>query len=82
MLRRLEALPANPDRDADQTARVHRLEAEYDRLTDLLPTTPESIEIAWMLQELRVSLFAQAIGTKGKVSEPRIQRALAALEGR
>ncbi|MCJ7724929.1 MAG: DUF3418 domain-containing protein, partial [Acidimicrobiia bacterium] len=77
---RLDALAAHPDRDADQMARVHRLESEYDRLADLLPTTPESIEIAWMLEELRVSLFAQAVGTRGKVSEPRIERALAALE--
>jgi ATP-dependent helicase HrpA len=78
--RRLEALPTRPDRDADQMARVHRLEAEYDRLMELLPTTPASIDIAWMLEELRVSLFAQSIGTRGKVSEPRIRRALAALE--
>ncbi|MBU1227822.1 MAG: ATP-dependent RNA helicase HrpA, partial [Actinobacteria bacterium] len=78
--RRLEALPGNPGRDADHMARVHRLEAEYDRLAALLPASPESIAIAWMLEELRVSLFAQAIGTRGKVSEPRILRALAALE--
>jgi hypothetical protein len=30
---------------------------------------------------LRVSLFAQSIGTRGKISEQRIRRALAALEG-
>ena len=34
-------------------------------------------EIGWMLQELRVSLFAQALGTRGKVSEKRITQALA-----
>ncbi len=37
------------------------------------------LEIAWMLQELRVSLFAQALGTRGKVSEKRITQALAAV---
>jgi hypothetical protein len=31
-----------------------------------------------MLQELRVSYFAQSLGTKGKVSEKRIRQALAA----
>jgi len=81
VVRRLEALPTHPDRDAANMARIHRLEAEYDRLTELLPVTPESTELSWMLEELRVSLFAQAIGTKGKVSERRIERALAALEG-
>jgi hypothetical protein len=29
-----------------------------------------------MLQELRVSLFAQEVGTKGKVSEKRIAEAM------
>jgi ATP-dependent helicase HrpA len=32
-----------------------------------------------MVQELRVSLFAQEIGTAGPVSEQRITRALAGL---
>ncbi len=81
VLRRLEALPQHPERDAAAMAEVRALEAEYERLADLLPVTPESLEIAWMLQELRVSRFAQAVGTRGKVSEQRIRRAMAALEG-
>ncbi len=32
-----------------------------------------------MLEELRVSFFAQQLGTRGKVSEARIERALADL---
>jgi ATP-dependent helicase HrpA len=79
--RRLEQLPANPDRDLEMMDRVHRLENEYERLADLLPSSAHVVEIAWMLQELRVSLFAQAIGTRGKVSEKRIERALADLFG-
>jgi ATP-dependent helicase HrpA len=59
--------------------RAHRLENEYERLADLLPSSPELIDVAWMLQELRVSLFAQTIGTRGKVSEKRVERALAGL---
>ena len=35
--------------------------------------------VAWMLQELRVSLFAQDVGTPGPVSEQRITKALAKL---
>ena len=31
----------------------------------------------WMLQELRVSLFAQQLGTQGKVSAKRIEKLLA-----
>jgi ATP-dependent helicase HrpA len=32
--------------------------------------------VGWMLQELRVSYFAQALGTKGAVSAKRIAAAL------
>ncbi|MDR2380513.1 MAG: DUF3418 domain-containing protein [Bifidobacteriaceae bacterium] len=35
-------------------------------------------EVAWMLEELRISLFAQVLGTAYPVSEKRIRRALAA----
>ena len=36
-------------------------------------------EIRWMLEELRVSLFAQHLGTGGSVSEKRVKSAIAAL---
>lgn len=58
--------------------RVHRLEEEYERLSDAIPESSELAEVAWMLQELRVSFFAQALGTRARVSEQRIVRALAA----
>ena len=61
--------------------RIRELEIERDDLSDAIPGSVELIDVAWMLQELRVSLFAQALGTKGKVSEKRItemmQRAIA-----
>ncbi len=79
---RLGRIAEHPERDREAMERVHLLEREYERLLDSLPHTPELIDVAWMLEELRVSLFAQALGTRGKVSEPRIRRALrAALEG-
>ena len=34
-------------------------------------------EIDWMLEELRISLFAQQLKTAGPVSVQRIQKALA-----
>ena len=36
-------------------------------------------EIAWMIEELRVSLWAQQLGTRGSVSEQRILRAIDAV---
>ena len=34
-----------------------------------------------MVEELRVSLFAQSLGTSGPVSEKRVRRAIAAAAG-
>jgi ATP-dependent helicase HrpA len=36
----------------------------------------EVSEIYWMLQELRVSFFAQTLGTKYPVSEKRVKNAM------
>ena len=74
--RRLERLPDEPQRDTERMLLVQTLEAEHDHLQEALPPSPTSTEISWMLQELRVSLFAQALGTDGKVSEKRIRSAL------
>jgi ATP-dependent helicase HrpA len=74
--RRLETLPDRVERDRELMERIRDLEAERDGLSDAVPDSTELIEIAWMLQELRVSAFAQTIGTKGKVSEKRIIEAL------
>ena len=44
-----------------------------------LPTTCLFAVTYWMLEELRVSLFAQTLGTQGPVSENRILAALSRL---
>ncbi len=79
--RRLDRLPRHPEADLALMVNVHQLEDEYDRLAELLPPSPEMVDIAWMLQEYRVSLYGQSLGTKGKVSEKRISQALADLVG-
>jgi ATP-dependent helicase HrpA len=76
---RLRKLPEDPQRDFELMARVRVLEEEHDELMDSLPWSPRMVEISWMLQELRVSFFAQPIGAKGVVSEKRTRRALADL---
>ncbi|MGZ5383030.1 MAG: ATP-dependent RNA helicase HrpA [Acidimicrobiia bacterium] len=74
--RRLERLPENGERDRQKMAAVRKLEAEHDRLREAQPDSASLLEVAWMLQELRVSVFAQALGTRGKVSEKRIVEAM------
>jgi ATP-dependent helicase HrpA len=75
---RLERVAEDPVRDRGHMATVNALEAELDELTEVLTVTPELVEVAWMIQELRVSLFAQPIGARGPVSDKRVR---AALEG-
>jgi ATP-dependent helicase HrpA len=79
--RRLDKLPGAVGRDADAMARIRYVEDEYHRLVDGLPpgASPAAVEhIRWMIEELRVSLFAQTLGTAHPVSEKRILQAIAA----
>ncbi|HEY8300424.1 MAG TPA: ATP-dependent RNA helicase HrpA [Jatrophihabitans sp.] len=81
--RRLELLPRDPDVDAARMARVHAVQTAYDELVRALPATraaaPDVTAIGWQLEELRVSLWAQQLGTPRPVSEKRIYRALDAV---
>jgi ATP-dependent helicase HrpA len=78
--RRIERRPENPTRDNRHMETIHRLEAELDRIAAAIPTEPRLMDIAWMIQELRVSLFAQSIGARGKISEKRVRRLLTEIE--
>ena len=79
--RRLERLPHAPAPDLDRMGAVQELEAAYAARLDAWPPgrplPAELREIRWMLEELRVSHFAQALGARGPVSSKRIRRALA-----
>lgn len=81
--RRLEKLPTSPQRDRTNMATVQRVTDEYQALLDALPPghrpTAEHEAIRWMIEELRVSLFAQELGTAHPVSEKRVLRAIDAL---
>ena len=78
--RRLEQLPKAPKADSDRMARVHAVEDAYDELLRAIPagrkTSPDIIDIGWQIEELRVSLWAQQLGTPRPVSEQRIYRAI------
>jgi ATP-dependent helicase HrpA len=79
--RRLERLPDAPAPDRDRMNAIHELEEAYRRrLEEQPPGRPlprELREVKWMLEELRVSHFAQHLGTRGPVSAKRIRAVLA-----
>jgi ATP-dependent helicase HrpA len=80
---RLERLPADPARDLQHLVRFRAAEQAYHDLLDELPPgqadTPAVRHIRWMLEELRVSYFAQSLRTAYPISEQRIHRAIAAI---
>ena len=80
IIRRLEKAPESPARDAERMAAVQRVAGDYaEVLAELPPSrrqTADAQAVRWMIEEFRVSLFAQVLGTRGPVSEQRIERAL------
>ncbi len=78
--RRLDKLADNPGRDAQQMAVVHRVQDACQAALAALPAAVRSSdaarEIGWLIEELRVSLFAQTVGTPVPVSERRIMTAI------
>ncbi|HEU5392326.1 MAG TPA: ATP-dependent RNA helicase HrpA [Streptosporangiaceae bacterium] len=83
MEHRLDKLPENPGRDAASMAVAQRAEQAYRDTVAGLPDGRRSgadvTDVRWMLEELRVSLFAQALRTQAPVSENRILAALSRL---
>jgi ATP-dependent helicase HrpA len=78
--RRLDTAAADPGRDAERMAVVREVTEAYQETVADLPAArrsdPDVQAVRWMIEELRVSLFAQLLGTSGPVSEKRIHVAL------
>ena len=75
--RRLERLPNAPAADADRMRSIHELEAAYRERAERGPLPPDLREVPWLLEELRVSQFAQGLGTRTPVSSKRIRKLIA-----
>ena len=76
---RIDHLAGAGERDRARLADVVPLEQRYASLLDRLPpedVTAEIADLRWQLEELRVAVFAQPVGAKGKVSTVRLDRAL------
>jgi ATP-dependent helicase HrpA len=75
---RIEKLRADPARDAKLMAEWQQAATLYQRATKDRQagknTDPKLVEFRWMLEELRVSLFAQELRTPMPVSVKRLQK--------
>ncbi|MDP1899651.1 MAG: ATP-dependent RNA helicase HrpA [Rubrivivax sp.] len=80
---RLDKLRADPARDASRLAELRPLEQRWVRRVAELKGAPHARldEYRWLLEELRVSLFAQELRTPQPVSPKRLDKAWAQLEG-
>ncbi|MGA5051901.1 ATP-dependent RNA helicase HrpA [Streptomyces cellulosae] len=78
--RRLHQMPTNAQRDTTRMAKVHEMQDEYAWLLEQMPQgrpVPQQVrDIRWMIEELRVSYFAHALGTAYPVSDKRIVKAI------
>ncbi|MFI6021254.1 ATP-dependent RNA helicase HrpA [Streptomyces sp. NPDC051287] len=78
--RRLQQMPTNVQRDTTRMEKVHEMRDEYAWLLEQLPKgrpVPQQVlDIRWMLEELRVSYFAHALGTAYPISDKRIVKAI------
>jgi ATP-dependent helicase HrpA len=82
ILIRLDKLRADPTRDARLTAEWTAVALPYQRaLKDRNAVVdPKMVEFRWLLEELRVSLFAQELRTPMPVSAKRLQKVWDALQ--
>ena len=74
--KRIDKLAQDVNRDRAAMLRVEQVQQAYQQLLAKLPKSKpisdEVVEIRYMIEELRVSLFAQQLGTKYQVSDKRI----------
>ncbi len=79
---RLDKLRADPSRDAARLAELRPLEQRYLRRLAELKGAPDTRlnEYRWLMEELRVSLFAQELRTPQPVSAKRLDKAWAQMQ--
>ncbi|KJG34916.1 ATP-dependent helicase HrpA [Photobacterium angustum] len=78
--RRMEKMPIDPNKDRVHILKIESVVNEYKELLNKIPKgqpVPDKVkEIRWMIEELRVSYFAQQLGTPYPVSDKRVRNAI------
>jgi len=74
-LQRLDSLAGNSARERTQSAVVRAYRQRYEEALNKGWSGPQLDEFRWLIEELRVSLFAQTLGTSVKVSPQRLDSA-------
>ncbi|MGO1297694.1 MAG: ATP-dependent RNA helicase HrpA [Vibrio sp.] len=78
--RRMDKLPIDPNKDRVHMLKIESVTNDYKELLNKIPRgmdIPEKVkDIRWMIEELRVSYFAQQLGTPYPVSDKRIKNSI------
>ncbi|NOH73122.1 ATP-dependent RNA helicase HrpA [Vibrio pectenicida] len=78
--KRMEKLPIDPNKDRLHILKIESVANNYQELLNKIPKglmIPEKVkEVRWMIEELRVSYFAQQLGTPYPVSDKRIKNTI------
>jgi ATP-dependent helicase HrpA len=81
---RIDKAANNVHRDNELTWKVGNVTEQFERALTKRNSAglvgldnPEIAQVKWMIEELRVSLYAEQLGTSGSVSEKRILKAIA-----
>jgi len=79
---RIDKLKADPARDARQFAELQPLAQQYQRARQARGGVPDArlAEFRWLLEELRISLFAQELRTPMPVSTKRLHKVWESLQ--
>jgi ATP-dependent helicase HrpA len=81
ILDRLRTLADAPGKDRTRLTEYERMAQQFADAGGTIPlpadAAPRLVEVRWLLEEYRVSLFAQRLGTAQPVSPQRIVKALA-----
>ena len=82
LAQRADNLPGRVPKDRQSMAEVSRWEARLASVSDALPGEAEVAQLGVLVEEYRVALFSQRIGTGIRVSPERLERALEPLESK
>lgn len=80
MTARLTMMEQDPDREADLADQIGECRDAVQKARDRLPAnrsaSPQLKDVEWLIEELRVALFAQHLGTTRTASVQRVHKAL------
>lgn len=77
---RMQKIEQNPQRDRQLSAQIAPYWQQYLTMVAKYPAKPGLEELRWMIEELRVSLFAQTLGTHQPISTKRLDKVLSSIK--